>query len=81
MQTKTRQLLVAYLIFIKEELEQRPSVVDLDVLRECAVVMTNRGAREPRTHSVYFTPAYGNQIDLANDLPGLEGSPLLFTMF
>ena len=66
-------MLVAYMIFIKEEQEQRQNVIDLDVLRKCAVVMTNRGPRNPVTSSVYFTPAYGNDVDLAKVLPGKVG--------
>lgn len=53
-------------------LEQRitdPSVCDIDELRSCVQILTNKGVMNPTVTPVHFTPKYGNTIDLARRLP------------
>ena len=53
-------------------LEQRiadPSVCDIDELRSCVQILTNKGVLNPTVTPIYFTPKYGNTMDLARHLP------------
>ena len=53
-------------------LEQRlidPSVCDIDELRSCVQILTNKGVLNPTVTPIHFTPKYGNTIDLARQLP------------
>ena len=69
-QQKSREILFAYLVYIKEELDKQPDLVDIGELKKHAVVLTNRGPRNPVSHPVHFSTAFGNQIDLPKILPG-----------
>ena len=60
-------------------LEQRlsdPSVCDINELRSCVQILTNKGALNPAQTPICFTPKFGNNIDLARALP----SKILFKM-
>lgn len=53
-------------------LEQRiadPSVCDIEELRSCVQILTNKGVMNPTITPIYFTLKYGNTIDLARHLP------------
>ena len=69
-QNKSRQILFAYLVYIKEELDCRTDAIDMNELRQHAVVMTNQGPRTPAKQPVHFSTAYGNKLDLPRLLPG-----------
>ena len=42
---------------------------DVDELRSCVQILTDKGSFNPSKTPVYFTPKYGNKIDLARQLP------------
>ena len=63
-------MLFAYLVYIKDELDQQSDIVDLAELKKHVVILTNQGPRNPATQPVHFSTAYGNQIDLPAMLPG-----------
>ena len=71
-QKKPSRLLQAYVIYIKHQVEHDKSLVDLEELKQCAVVLTNHGPCKVAGQPVHFTPAYGGQIDLARMLPGMS---------
>ncbi|XP_046338389.2 protein NO VEIN-like isoform X3 [Haliotis rufescens] len=71
-QTKSRDILISYLLFIKSQSEQQPSLINMAELKSVARVVTNSGLRRPADEAVHFTPAYGNKIDLQRQLPGYD---------
>ncbi|XP_060075304.1 uncharacterized protein LOC132554994 [Ylistrum balloti] len=71
-QTKQRETLTSYLIYIKECYEQQSSVVDLENLSTVAKLVTNHGVKNPKDDALHFTPLYGNTIDLQASFPGYE---------
>ena len=52
------------------QIEQNPSLLKMDHLKEVAVVLTNKGPVKLVDVNVHFTPAYQNTIDLLQSLPG-----------
>ncbi|XP_078599079.1 uncharacterized protein LOC144874602 isoform X2 [Branchiostoma floridae x Branchiostoma japonicum] len=70
--SKSRELLIGYLVFIKSQWDLQPDHVNLDRLKPVAQVVTNKGLMTPSSQPVHFTPAYGNRLDLQKKLPGNE---------
>lgn len=62
-------MLRSYLVYILEQRIADPSVCDIDELRSCVQILTNRGVMNPIVTPVHFTTKYGNTIDLARHLP------------
>ena len=69
LQAKSKEVLRSYLVYILEERLTDPSVCDMDELRSCVQIWTNKDVVNPITTPIYFTPKYGNTIDLARQLP------------
>lgn len=69
LQVKSDEVLRSYLIYILEQRIADPIVCDVDELTSCVQILTNKGAMNPAVTPVYFTPKYGNTIDLARHLP------------
>ena len=59
------------MIYIKQQLERQPSLVNMDDLRPLVVIATNKGMVRPADTPVHFTPNYGNNVfDFRKDLAG-----------
>ncbi|XP_067652769.1 uncharacterized protein [Haliotis asinina] len=71
-QTKSRDILISYLLFIKSQSEQQPSLINMEELKSVVRVVTNVGLKKPADEAVHFTPPYGNKIDLQQQLPGYD---------
>ena len=56
-------------MYILEQRVADPSVCDIDELRSCVQILTNKTVLNPTVTPIYFTPRYGNIIDLARHLP------------
>ena len=69
LQTKSRQVLRSYLVYILEQRLSDPAVCDINELRSCVQILTNKGAVNPTNNPIYFTKKFGNTIDLARQLP------------
>ena len=54
---------------ILEERLNDPSVCDMDELRSCVQILTNKGTLNPKSMPIHFTPKYGGPIDLARQFP------------
>ena len=54
---------------ILEERLNDPSVCDMDELRSCVQILTNKGTLNPKSTPIHFTPKYGGPIDLARQFP------------
>ena len=63
-------------MYILEERLKDPSVYDMDELKSCVQILTNKGVLNPATTSIHFTPKYGSTIDLAGRLP--SKSPYIY---
>jgi len=70
-QTKRRETLISYLVYIKEQTEKDASLVNMDELANVAIVMTNQGEKIPKRDNVHFTPIYGNRFNLPQTFPGM----------
>ena len=57
------------MIYILEELQTQPSIVDINDLKSAAVLLTNDGLRRPADDPIHFSVAYSG-FDLAAKLPG-----------
>ena len=68
-------MLKSYLVYILEQRIVDPSVCDINELRSCVQILTNKGVMNPTVTPVHFTPKYGNTIDLARQLPS---KPLVY---
>lgn len=69
LQGKAKEVLRSYLVYILEQRTADPSVCDIDELRSCVQILTNKGVMNPAVTPVHFTPKYGNTIDLVLRLP------------
>ena len=69
LQTKSKQVLRSYLVYILEQRLSDPAVCDINELRSCVQILTNKGPVNPTNNSIYFTKKFGNTIDLARQLP------------
>ena len=56
-------------MYILEERLKDPSVCDMDELKSCVQILTDKGVSNPTITSIHFTPKYGSIIDLAGRLP------------
>ena len=68
LQTKSKEVLRSYLVYILEQRLSDPSVCDINELRSCVQILTNKGPVNPTNNSIYFTKTFGNTIDLARQL-------------
>ncbi|XP_025076268.1 uncharacterized protein LOC112553340 isoform X4 [Pomacea canaliculata] len=71
-QTKSRDVLVSYLMYLKQQYHRDRSLVNMNTLRTVARVLTNQGIKNPATEPVHFSPAFGTQLDLQKELPGYD---------
>ena len=62
--------MISYLIYIKEQTDKKPSLCNIDELRDVVQVVTNKGMKNPSKEPVHFTCYYGNKIDLPKIFPG-----------
>ena len=62
-------LIVPYLIFVKETHDRDESNVDLEVLKECAIISTNHGNVKLTEKQIYFNPKFEQMLDLKNKFP------------
>ena len=58
-----------YLVYIMEERQTQPSVVDIDELKSIAVLLTNHGLRRPADDPIHFSVTYSG-YNLSAKLPG-----------
>ena len=79
LQAKSKEVLRSYLGYILEERLADLSLCDMNELRSCVQILTNKGAMNPLAKPIYFTRKYGNTIDLAHQLPSKQ--PVLFCCF
>ena len=56
-------------MYVLEERLNDPSVCDMDELRSCVQILTNKGTLNPKSTPIHFTPKYGGPIDLARQFP------------
>lgn len=78
-QVKPAKLLLSYIVYIKEQWDSDPSICDLEELRECALLQTNKGFLNPSVQPVHFTIEYGNETNLIKEFPStLLSSSVLF---
>lgn len=63
---------------ILEERLNDPSVCDMDELRSCVQILTNKGTLNPKSTPIHFTPKYGGPIDLARQFP--SKSPVIIVV-
>lgn len=68
-QAKSNEVLRSYLVYILEQRLSDPSVCDVDQLRSCVQILTNKGPLNPTETPIHLTPRYGNTVDLARHLP------------
>ncbi|XP_022793492.1 uncharacterized protein LOC111332406 isoform X4 [Stylophora pistillata] len=69
---KSTEVLRSYLAYILEERLDDPSVCDMDELRSCVRILTNKGTLNPKSTPIHLTPKYGSTIDLARQLPSIS---------
>ena len=65
-------------MYILEERLNDPSVCDMDELRSCVQILTNKGTLNPKSTPIHFTPKYGGPIDLARQFP--SKSPVIIVV-
>ena len=63
---------MTYVMYIMEELQNQPSIVDVSELKSVAVLLTNDGLRRPADDPIHFSFAYTGVtgFDLTTRLPG-----------
>ncbi|GFS15970.1 tudor domain-containing protein [Elysia marginata] len=71
-QSKARDVIISYLIYIKTELDRQPSLIELSELKSVVRLATNHGVQSPQESSVHFSTAYGNKINLQSCFPGVN---------
>jgi len=57
------------MIYMLEELQTQPAIIDVAELRSVAVLLTNHGLRRPADDPVHFSASYSG-VDLSAKLPG-----------
>ncbi len=71
LQEKPDDLLVAYVVYIKEQVEKQPGIVDVAEFKKLAVIRTNRGMLKPSETSIHFSAKYNNaRVNLERNFPG-----------
>ncbi|XP_053402751.1 uncharacterized protein LOC123550539 [Mercenaria mercenaria] len=71
-QTKSNEMLVAYLIYIKEQTEKQNSVCNIEEIKDVAMVKTDQGFKNPTREPVHFPPKYGNSVKLQEKFSGYD---------
>ena len=78
MQSKSKESLCTYLVYIKEKMAERGSGVSetemIRLLKDCVVVVTNQGSKQPCKEVVHFSSAYRCEDDLQTKFPGTENT-------
>ncbi|XP_062567288.1 uncharacterized protein LOC134229558 [Saccostrea cucullata] len=69
---KKENILISYIVYIKEQIELDPSLLNVEELGMSAILKTNKGLQNPSQSPIHFPPVYKNNIDLQNVLPGYE---------
>ena len=69
LQEKSQDLLVDYLLYIKDALEMQPSLVNMDDLKSIVILKTNQGLLRPSEQPIHFSTAYGLPFDLQKSFP------------
>ena len=62
-------LLVSYVTYIRDQQTQDATIIDVEKLKQCVVILTNQGVVKPWEQQVYFTQAYGNEVSLKELFP------------
>lgn len=70
LQDKTRETLVSYVVYLKEQSEGQNVSINIEELQGYVRLVTNKGLKNPKECAIHFTPLYGNEIDLPRILPG-----------
>ena len=65
-------------MYVLEERLNDPFVCDMDELRSCVQILTNKGTLNPKSTPIHFTPKYGGPIDLARQFP--SKSPVIIVV-
>jgi hypothetical protein len=71
-QNKEEVVLLSYIVYIKEQTELDPSIINLQELGKSAILKTNKGLQNPSQAPVHFPPDYRNAIKLQDELPGTK---------
>lgn len=69
-QEKSENILISYIVYIKEQTERDPSLINMEELGASAMLKTNKGLQNPSKVPIHFTPEYKNSINLQAVLPG-----------
>ena len=70
-QNKLEDLIIAYMLYIKEQVEKQPSVINMNEFKDLAVLKTNKGFRKPCETPIHFSMKYNNnKIGLEQNFPG-----------
>ena len=69
---------MSYVVYLKGQLEVDPTLLDIEELVPLIQVITSQGMRNPFSEPVHFPKAYGNQVDLAQELSGKEKCLLMY---
>ncbi|XP_050398302.1 uncharacterized protein LOC126816138 isoform X1 [Patella vulgata] len=69
---KDRDILINYVMYIKDQYERQPSIVNLEELKSIVQIATNHGFKNPKKDSIHFTARYNNPIDLQRQLQGYD---------
>ncbi|RUS69200.1 hypothetical protein EGW08_023036 [Elysia chlorotica] len=70
--SKSREIIISYLIYIKTELDRQASLIEKSELRSAVRLATNHGIQSPQESSIHFSTAFGNKINLPSTFPGIE---------
>ncbi|KAJ8302744.1 hypothetical protein KUTeg_019140 [Tegillarca granosa] len=69
---KTRETLVSYVVYLKEQSEVQNVSINMDELRGFVRLVTNKGLKNPKDCAIHFTQLYGNEVDLPGILPATD---------
>uniref|UniRef100_A0A8W8JQP2 Protein NO VEIN C-terminal domain-containing protein n=1 Tax=Magallana gigas TaxID=29159 RepID=A0A8W8JQP2_MAGGI len=69
---RSENILISYIVYIKEQTEQDPSLINMEELGASAMLKTNKGLQNPSIVPIHFTPEYKNSINLQAVLPGYD---------
>ena len=68
-QIKHPDVIHSYIVYIKDQWDLEPGVCDMEELRLCALIKTNKGFVNPSLEPVHFTVEYGNEVNLEKEFP------------
>ncbi|XP_056016364.1 uncharacterized protein LOC125663893 [Ostrea edulis] len=69
---KKENILISYIVYIKEQTDLDPSLINMEELGKSAILKTNKGLQNPSQVPVHFPPDYKNAINLQAELPGYD---------